>query len=78
MKRYPSPETLSLGLFLTVLGILWTLSNFGVLEMLPILRTWWPLSLVTWGVLELLAVRGARPAAPSSGGGDPGSGRGDS
>jgi hypothetical protein len=58
MKRY-SPEALTVGLLLTAIGVLWTLSNFGVLEMLPLLRTWWPLSLVTWGALELLAARTA-------------------
>lgn len=60
MKRYPSPEAVTLGLFLVALGTLWTLANLGVLEALPLLRTWWPLSLVTWGVLELLAARAAR------------------
>jgi len=70
VKRYPSPEALTLGLFLVALGVLWTLSNFGVLEMLPLARTWWPLSLVTWGVLELLAARAARPAEPPAIGGD--------
>jgi hypothetical protein len=41
------------------LGVLWTLSNLGRIEILPALRTWWPLSLALWGVLELadLAVR---------------------
>lgn len=63
MRRYPSPEALTLGLFLTVLGVLWTLSNLGWLEMLPLLRKWWPLSLVTWGALELLAARAAREDA---------------
>lgn len=63
MKRYPSPETLTLGLLLTALGVLWTLSNLGWVEMLPLLRKWWPLSLVTWGGLELLAARAAREDA---------------
>jgi hypothetical protein len=63
VRRFPSPEGLTLGLFLTALGVLWTLSNLGVLEMLPLLRTWWPLSLVSWGVLELLAARTAREDA---------------
>ena len=60
MRRYPSPEALTLGLLLTAIGLLWTLSNLGVLEMLPLLRTWWPLSLLTWGVLELVAARTPR------------------
>jgi hypothetical protein len=48
-----SPEGLTLGVCLTAVGILWTLANVGRLELLPTLRTWWPLSLVVWGVLEL-------------------------
>jgi hypothetical protein len=43
-----------LGVCLVAVGVLWTLSNMGRLELLPALRTWWPLSLVLWGVLELL------------------------
>jgi LiaF transmembrane domain len=60
LKQYASPESLTLGLLLTALGVLWTLSNFGVLEMLPLLRRWWPLSLLAWGVLELWAARQER------------------
>ncbi len=54
-----SPEGLTLGVCLVALGVAWTLSNLGRLDLLPLLRTWWPLSLVLWGVLELvdLAVR---------------------
>jgi hypothetical protein len=63
MRRFPSPEGLTLGLFLTALGVLWTLSNLGWVEMLPLLRKWWPVSLVTWGTLELLAARAAREDA---------------
>jgi hypothetical protein len=48
-----SPEGVTLGVGLVSLGILWTLSNLGRLEMLPLLRTWWPLAFVLWGVLEL-------------------------
>ncbi len=49
-----SPEGLTLGVCLVALGVLWTLGNLGRLELLPVLRTWWPLSLVLWGVLELV------------------------
>ena len=57
-----SPEGLTLGTCLVAVGILWTLSNLGRLELLPVLRTWWPLSLVLWGGLELadLIVRRSR------------------
>jgi hypothetical protein len=49
-----SPEGLTLGACLVALGVLWTLANLGRLELLDSLRTWWPLSLVLWGMLELL------------------------
>jgi hypothetical protein len=49
-----SPEGLTLGTCLVALGVLWTLSNLGRVELLDSLRTWWPLSLVLWGTLELL------------------------
>jgi hypothetical protein len=48
-----SPEGLVVGLGLVTLGVLWLLANLGRLELLPLLRTWWPLALVVWGVLEL-------------------------
>ena len=48
-----SPEGVTLGVSLVALGVLWTLGNLGRAEMLPVLRTWWPLSLALWGVLEL-------------------------
>jgi hypothetical protein len=49
-----SPEGATFGVCLVALGVLGTLSNLGRIELLPLLRTWWPLSLVLWGVLELL------------------------
>lgn len=49
------PETLALGLSLVALGVLWTLANLGALELLATLRTYWPVSLIVWGVLELVA-----------------------
>jgi hypothetical protein len=49
-----SPEGLTFGACLVALGVVWTLGNLGVLEPLPVLRTWWPLSLVLWGALELV------------------------
>ncbi len=48
-----SPEGLTLGACLVALGVLWTLANMGRLELLPVLRTYWPSTLVLWGVLEL-------------------------
>jgi LiaF transmembrane domain len=56
-----SPEGLTLGAGLVAVGLLWTLSNMGRLDLLSALRTYWPLLLVLWGVLELvdLALRRA-------------------
>lgn len=53
MKSAFRPEGLVFGLILVALGVLWTLSNLGRLDLVRTLRTWWPLSLVLWGVLEL-------------------------
>jgi hypothetical protein len=58
-----SPEGITLGVCLVALGVTWTLSNMGRVEILPLLRTWWPTSLVLWGLLEiadLLLRRGGR------------------
>lgn len=49
-----SPEGVTFGACLVALGVLGTLANLGRVELLPLLRTWWPLSLVLWGVLELV------------------------
>ena len=48
-----SPEGVTFGVSLVVLGVLGTLANLGKLELLPLLRIYWPLTLVLWGVLEL-------------------------
>lgn len=47
------PETLVFGVLLIALGVIWTLSNMGALDMLATLRRWWPATLVLWGCLEL-------------------------
>ncbi len=61
-----SPEGLTLGLGLIAIGVLWTLSNLGRVDLLYTLRTWWPLALVLWGGLELadLAVRRSSSREP--------------
>ena len=56
MRSTFRPEGIVFGLILITLGVLWTLSNLGRLDMLDTLRRWWPLSLVLWGALELAAV----------------------
>ena len=60
-----SPEGSALGACLIALGVVWMLANAGRLELLPTLRTWWPLSLVLWGLLELLAFATTRSSRRS-------------
>ncbi len=54
------PEALVGGLSLIALGVVWTAANFGALDLLTTLRTWWPATLVVWGALELLGAYGER------------------
>ncbi len=62
MSRDFRPDGIVFGLILVALGVLWTLSNLGRIDMLETLRRWWPLTLVVWGALELLAVLHRRSA----------------
>ena len=62
MSRDFRPDGIVFGLILVALGVLWTLSNLGRIDMLETLRRWWPLTLVVWGALELLAVLQRRSA----------------
>mgnify|MGYP003514750169 CR=1 FL=1 len=48
------PEGLTLGLMLVAVGALALLSNFGKVDFLETVRAWWPLSLLVWGVLEVV------------------------
>jgi len=52
------------GFGFVALGILWTLSNLGQLDLLRTLRTWWPLWLVLWGTLELVNTALVRSGTP--------------
>jgi hypothetical protein len=65
-RRGFSPEGVTLGASLVALGVLGTLANLGRIELLPLLRTFWPLVLVLWGVLELvdLALRRSSHGRP--------------
>jgi hypothetical protein len=56
MARRFKPEALVLGLTLIGVGVVWMLANAGRVDLLATLRAWWPLTLVVWGVLELVAV----------------------
>ena len=46
-------ERIVIGLSLMAVGLAWVVANLGGLDLLRALRTWWPLSLIVWGVLEL-------------------------
>jgi hypothetical protein len=59
-----SPEGLTLGAGLVAVGVLWTLSNMGSLDLLSVLRTYWPVLLVLWGVLELVDLALRRAGRP--------------
>jgi hypothetical protein len=66
MARPFRPEVLVLGLSLIALGVAWLLGNAGRIDLLAALRAWWPLTLVVWGVLELVAYALGREARRSS------------
>jgi len=55
-------ERLVMGFCLVGLGALWTLANLGRVDLLDALHTWWPASLVFWGVLELFETLVLAPA----------------
>jgi hypothetical protein len=46
-------ERIVIGLSLMAVGVAWVVANLGQLDLLHALRTWWPTSLIVWGVLEL-------------------------
>jgi hypothetical protein len=53
MARAISPEGFTAGLALVAVGIIWTLANFGRVDLLETFRTYWPLMLVVWGLAEV-------------------------
>ena len=57
-----SIERIVIGFALLGLGVLWLLANAGRVDLLSSLRTWWPLLLVLWGGLELVAAFSRREA----------------
>jgi cell wall-active antibiotic response 4TMS protein YvqF len=66
MARTFRPEVLVLGLTLIAVGVVWLLGNAGRIDLLATLRAWWPLTLVVWGALELVAFVLGRDARRSS------------
>ncbi len=67
MNRRFSPEAFGFGVFLAGVGLVFLLSNLGLVEAIPLLRTIWPAFLVVWGVAEVVA---STPSGGSPGGGD--------
>jgi hypothetical protein len=65
-RRAFSPEGVTLGIGLIAIGLLWTLSNFGRVDLLLVLRTWWPMLLILWGGLELVDLSIRRSASRES------------
>jgi len=68
VTRKLKPESLTVGVGLIALGVLWILANLGRLDLLSTLRTWWPAILIVWGALELyeaFVARSAGQAAPA-------------
>ncbi len=53
MKPVARTDGVVTGLSLLTVGVLWVLSNLGLLDLLKTLAVWWPLVLVVWGLLEL-------------------------
>lgn len=65
MNRGFSPEAFGFGVFLATVGVVFLLSNMGLIEAIPLLKKIWPGFLVVWGVAEIAASRAAE-----GGGGD--------
>ena len=63
-------EAVVLGLALLGLGTACMLANLGRVDLLYTLRTWWPLTLIVWGGLELYQAVSARARGrnPQAGG----------
>jgi hypothetical protein len=55
MNRGFSPEAFGFGVFLATVGLVFLLSNLGLIEAIPVLRKIWPMFLVIWGVAEIAA-----------------------
>ena len=65
MKPGFSPEAFGFGVFLATVGLIFLLSNLGLVEAIPVLKKIWPMFLVVWGVAEIAA---SRPSSGRDGG----------
>ena len=54
------PEKLVVGASLMALGAVGTLARAGSVDFLSVVHTWWPTSLVVWGLAELYNTFAAR------------------
>ncbi|MCU0241481.1 MAG: DUF5668 domain-containing protein [Vicinamibacteria bacterium] len=68
MSRRVSPEGLTLGVALIGVGILWTLSNLGKINLIDTLHTYWPILLIFWGLIELVDTLWSRREKAADGG----------
>lgn len=59
MSRGFSPEAFGFGVFLATVGLVFLLSNLGMVEAIPLLKKIWPGFLVVWGVAEIMAAQGS-------------------
>ena len=50
-----NPQSFTIGFCLLGLGVVWTLGTLGHVDAWSLLRTWWPTSLVVWGIAEIVA-----------------------
>ena len=57
MNRGFSPEAFGFGVFLATVGLVFLLSNLGLVEAVPLLKKIWPMFLVVWGAAEIVASR---------------------
>ena len=64
MSRGFSPEAFGFGVFLATVGLVFLLSNLGLVEAVPLLKKIWPMFLVVWGAAEIVASR----TSPGGGG----------
>ena len=65
MTLHYSPERIVVGASLIGVGALDILSRMGRVEFLTALHTWWPMTLVVWGVAELIKTLSARTGRSS-------------
>lgn len=66
MSRPIDVERAVVGASLLSVGLLWLGASLLAFDALAVARTWWPLLLILWGVLDLASHRRAGPAGDES------------